>query len=107
MYFGTDEIFVGSSGRNSLIFVWSSKRIGREKLNVFNLNIFIPAIKQKQLSCLNKIAKMWALLWNEMFVWEFEVGAHRSCFTTPSCYLVALGTNEQRGRRAHNCFWRV
>lgn len=66
MCLGTDEILVGSLGRNSflLIFVWSSKRISREKLNVFNPNIFIPASEQKlrqgqmqhkQLSCVNKI----------------------------------------------------
>lgn len=46
-YLGTDEISGGSPGRNSLIFVWSSKRISREKLNAFILNIFIPAVKQK------------------------------------------------------------
>lgn len=89
-----DEISGGSPGRNSLIFMWSSKRISREKLNIFSLNIFIPAVKQKlrqgqmqhwhhkQLSCINKIAtQMWALLWNQMFVWEFGLGAHSSCFT--------------------------
>lgn len=108
MYPGTDEILVESPGRNSLIFVWSSKRISRAKLSVFNLNIFIPAIKQQQLSCINKIAtQMWALLWNEVFVWEFEVGAHRSCFTTPFSLLLPGGFGEKRTARQKRCVWRV
>lgn len=58
----------------------------------------------KQLSCINKIAtKIWALLWNEMFVWEFEVGA-ASQSPPPSCYLVALGTMNSKAEEVTGVF---